>query len=241
MKFLEYTPFDSINLFLDQLNLGDCTIRGNLEAFSCKHTSTDRRLSISLEHEILDYLGKSSDSDPSSPVEHLSSRSSRKTLIYLVLTLGHMYPDYDFRLNLTSLFVNICSLISAVRAHLFFQEEEMESFKQMIDTYLSDSSRQWATTNEGSSLLDSMTKAIDEVIKIRECDIYSYNPDSDGDPVQEKGAMCLLNCKVLTGTQHKHQQINCIFFYRSKLSGDDFLTGAASDGEEEDALIDMDI
>ncbi|KAG2652058.1 hypothetical protein PVAP13_1NG330600 [Panicum virgatum] len=174
MKFLEYTPFDSINMFLDQLNLGDCTIRGNLEAFSCKHTATDRRLSISLEHEILDYLGKSSDSDPSSPVEHLSSRSSRKTLIYLVLTLGHMYPDYDF---------------SAVWAHLFFQEEEMESFKQMIDTYLSDASRQWAATNEGSSLLDSMTKAIDEVIKIRECDIYSYNPDSDGDPVQEKGAM----------------------------------------------------
>jgi hypothetical protein len=54
-----------------------------------------------------------------------------------------------------------------------------------------------------------MTKAIDEVnihllfglrvvvclhpvlqvIKIRECDIYSYNPDSDGDPVLEKGAM----------------------------------------------------
>jgi hypothetical protein len=85
-----------------------------------------------------------------------------------------MYPDYDF---------------SALRAHLFFQEEEMESFKQMIDTYLSDASRQWAATNEGSSLLDSMTKAIDEVIKIRECDIYSYNPDSDGDPVQEKGAM----------------------------------------------------
>jgi hypothetical protein len=141
-------PSSSINLFLDQLNLGDCTIRGNLEAFSCKHTATDRRLSISLEHEILDYLGKSSDSDPSSPVEHLSSRSSRKTLIYLVLTLGHMYPDYDF---------------SALRAHLFFQEEEMESFKQMIDTYLSDASRQWAATNEGSSLLDSMTKAIDEV------------------------------------------------------------------------------
>jgi hypothetical protein len=46
---------------------------------------------------------------------------------------------------------------------LFFQEEEMESFKQMIDTYLSDASRQWAATNEGSSLLDSMTKAIDEV------------------------------------------------------------------------------
>jgi len=174
MKLLEYTPFDCVNVFLDQLNLGDCTIRGSLEAFSCKHAGNDRRLSISLEHEILDYLGKSSDSDPPSPVEHLSCRSSRKTLIYLVLTLGHMYPDYDF---------------SAVRAHLFFKEEDLESFKQMVDNYLSEASRLWAARNEGSSLLDSMTKAIDEVIKIRECDIYSYNPDSDGDPFLEKGAM----------------------------------------------------
>ncbi|AQK72321.1 Repressor of RNA polymerase III transcription MAF1 [Zea mays] len=239
MKFLEYTPFDSINLFLEQLDLGDCTIRGNLEAFSCKHTATDRRLSISLEHEILDYLGKSSDSDPSSPVEHLASRSrwamvppfieasnklGRKTLIYLVLTLGHIYPDYDF---------------SAVRAHLFFQEEELESFKQMVDTYLSDASRQWAATNEGSSLLDSMTKAIDEVIKIKECDIYSYNPDSDADPVLEKGAIWSFNYYFYNRKLKRVVSFRC--YCTSKLSGDDFLTGVASDGEEEDALIDMDI
>ncbi|AQK72323.1 transcription regulator [Zea mays] len=203
MKFLEYTPFDSINLFLEQLDLGDCTIRGNLEAFSCKHTATDRRLSISLEHEILDYLGKSSDSDPSSPVEHLASRSS------------------------------------AVRAHLFFQEEELESFKQMVDTYLSDASRQWAATNEGSSLLDSMTKAIDEVIKIKECDIYSYNPDSDADPVLEKGAIWSFNYYFYNRKLKRVVSFRC--YCTSKLSGDDFLTGVASDGEEEDALIDMDI
>jgi hypothetical protein len=37
-----------------------------------------------------------------------------------------MYPDYDF---------------SAVRAHLFFKEEEWESFKEMTDTYLSEASK----------------------------------------------------------------------------------------------------
>ncbi|KAL5208560.1 hypothetical protein ABZP36_032995 [Zizania latifolia] len=174
MKFLEYTPFGSINLFFDNLNLGHCTIRGSLEAFSCKQTGNDRRLSMSLEHEMLDCLSKSADSGPSSPVEHLSSRSSRKILVYLVLTLGHMYPDYDF---------------SAVEAHLFFKEEDWESFTQMVDSYLSEASRQWATTNDGSSLLDSMTRVINEVINIKESDIYSYNPDSDGDPSGEKGAM----------------------------------------------------
>lgn len=28
-----------------------------------------------------------------------------------------------------------------------------------------------------------------QVIKIKECEIYSYNPDFDGDPFSEKGAM----------------------------------------------------
>ncbi|XP_073104590.1 uncharacterized protein [Elaeis guineensis] len=179
MKFLEYTPLDSINLFLDHLNLGESTIKGNLEAFSCKHTGTDRKLSLSLEHEILDYLGQSSDSDPSSPVEYLSSRSSRRTLIYLVLTLSHMYPDYDFS--------------SAVRAHLFFREEEWETFKQIYDTYLFEAAREWAIAHGGSSLLESMTKAIDELVKLNECEIYSYNPDFDGDPFLEKGAIWSFN------------------------------------------------
>uniref|UniRef100_A0A0D9ZS05 Repressor of RNA polymerase III transcription n=1 Tax=Oryza glumipatula TaxID=40148 RepID=A0A0D9ZS05_9ORYZ len=224
MKFLEYTPFDSINLFLDNLDLGDCTIRGNLEAFSCKHTGNDRRLSISLEHEILDCLSKSSDSDHSSPVEHLSCRSSRKTLIYLVLTLSHMYPDYDF---------------SAVRAHLFFKEEEWESFKEMTDTYLSEASKQWAATNEGTSLLDSMTNVIDEVIKIGESDIYSYNPDQDGDPFLEKGVIWSINFFFYNRKLKRVVSFRCSCI--SKISGDDFLTSAPSDGEEEDALIDMDI
>lgn len=97
MKYLEYTPLECIKHFLSDVNLGERTIKGCLEAYSCKHTGTDKKLSLSLENEILDYLGRSSDTDCSSPVEYLSSRSSRKMLIYLILTLYHMYPDYDFR------------------------------------------------------------------------------------------------------------------------------------------------
>ncbi|XP_072961226.1 uncharacterized protein [Typha angustifolia] len=225
MKFLEYTPLDSINLFLNHLNLGECTVRGNLEAFSCKHTGTDRKLSLSLEHEILDYLGQSADSDPPSPVEYLSSRSSRKTLIYLVLTLGRMYPDYDF---------------SAVRAHLFFKEEEWDSFKQIMDTYLFEAARQWVVANEGSSLLESMTKAIDEVIKIKECEIYSYNPDFDGDPFLEKGAIWSFNFFFYNRKLKRVLSFRCCCI--SNLAGDDFLSDeAANEEEEEDLLIDMDM
>ncbi|KAK9124937.1 hypothetical protein Scep_013783 [Stephania cephalantha] len=177
MKFLEYTPLDSINDFLNHVDLGECTIKGNLEAYSCKHAGADRKLSRSLELEILDYLGQSSDSDPPSPAEYLLSRSSRKTLIFLVLTLSHMYPDYDF---------------SAVQAHLFFKEEDWECFKQTFETFMSETAKKWTEAN-GSPLMESLYKAVDEVVKLSECEIYSYNPDSDGDPFWEKGAIWSFN------------------------------------------------
>ncbi|XP_057765883.1 uncharacterized protein LOC130986469 [Salvia miltiorrhiza] len=175
MKYLEYTPLDRINDFLSRVTLGQRTIEGCLEAYSCKHTGTDKKLSLSLENEILDHLGKSSDTDSSSPVEYLFSRSSRKTLIYLLLILHHMYPDFDF---------------SAVRVHEFFTEESWDSFKQIFDVYMLEASKEWLQENEGGSLLETLYKALDEVVKLSECEIYSYNnPDADADPLLEKGAI----------------------------------------------------
>lgn len=153
--------------------------------------------------------------------------------------MRHLHDGMTFRLNLTSSLSTSVSLSSAVRAHLFFKEEDMESFKQMVDNYLSEASRLWAARNEGSSLLDSMTKVIDEVIKIRECDIYSYNPDSDGDPFLEKGAIWSVNFFFYNRKLKRVVSFRCCC--TSKFAGDDFLAGALSDGEEEDALIDMDI
>ncbi|KAH0991014.1 hypothetical protein GBA52_002497 [Prunus armeniaca] len=167
-----------LNDFFSHLNLGGRTINGCLEAYSCKHTGSDKKLSLSLENEILDYLGKSSDTDSSSPAEFLLTRSSRKTLIYLVLTLYHLYPDYDF---------------SAVNAHQFFTEESWDSFKQMFDTYMFEASKEWTETNEGSSLLEALYKALDEVVRLAECEVYSYIPDSDADPFLERGAVWSFN------------------------------------------------
>ncbi|KAK9063703.1 hypothetical protein SSX86_017575 [Deinandra increscens subsp. villosa] len=181
MKYLEYTPFDRINAFLDHLNLGEHTIKGCIEAYSCKHTGTDRRLSLSLENEILNYLGNSPDvdsADSSSPVNYLSSRSSRKTMIYLILTLYHMYPDYNF---------------SAVKAHQFFTAETWQGFKQIFDSYMSDASKEWIEADEDGSLLETLYKTLDEVINLAECEIYSYDPNSDADPFIEKGALWSYN------------------------------------------------
>lgn len=217
MKFLEYTPLDSINYFLSHINLGECTLKGSLEAYSCKHTGSDKKQSHSLEHEILDYLGRSSDSDSQSPTDFLSSRSSRKTLIYLVLTLGHMYPDYDF---------------SAVQPHHFFREEEWDSFVQIFNTYMFEAAKEWAVVNGEHALLESLSKAIDEVVKLPECEIYSYNPDSEVDPLLEKGAIWSFNFFFYNRKLKRVLGFRCCCL--SNLAAEGFLLEEMSNKEEED-------
>ncbi|KAG6485117.1 hypothetical protein ZIOFF_053646 [Zingiber officinale] len=318
MKFLEYTPLDSINLFLNHLNLGESTIKGHLEAFSCKQTGTDRKLSFSLEQEILDYLEQSSDNDSPSSVEYLTSRSSRKTLIYLVLTLSHIYPDYDFSLPhveatwqpAENLFFPELGVLSSVQCELICISERktgivsgkylttislkrleyvpllvsaFDDTKVMVIAvllnivaaeflmYLNNTggdngggcegnkvvyggfvmlapavgkgasvvSPEWATENAGSSLFDSMTNVIDEVVKLNECEIYSYNPDFDGNPFLEKGSIWSFNLFFY------NRKLKCIVSFRcccvSNLIAEDFGVNEMIEDEEEDFLIGMDM
>jgi hypothetical protein len=51
---------------------------------------------------------------------------SRKTLIYLILTLNHIYPDYDF---------------SQLRAHHFRKEAGLARAEELVDTHLLEVSK----------------------------------------------------------------------------------------------------
>ena len=51
---------------------------------------------------------------------------SRKTLIYLILTLNHCYPDYDF---------------SLLRAHHFRKEPGVASVEEAVDSHLLEVSK----------------------------------------------------------------------------------------------------
>ncbi|KAL7171043.1 hypothetical protein ACSBR2_035830 [Camellia fascicularis] len=185
--------------------------------------------------QILDYLGKSSDTDSSSPVEYLCScRSSRKALIYLILTLYHMYPDYDF---------------SAVKAHQFFMEESWDSFKQIFDAYMFEASKKsdgasydsydFVEANEGSPLLDTLYRALDEVVKLAECEIYSYNPDSDSDPFLEKGA--IWSFTFFFYNRKLKRVVSFRFSCLSNLVAEGFLTDGVSYKEDGEIFDDMDV
>ncbi|KAH1035773.1 hypothetical protein GYH30_055651 [Glycine max] len=225
MKFLECSALDRLNDFLGNLNLGERTIKGCLEAYSCKHAGSDKKLSISLETEILDYLGKSSDTDSSSPDQTFLTRTSRKTLVYLVLTLYHMYPDYDF---------------SAVKAHQFFTEESRDCFKQIFDTYMHEASKEWAETVGGASLLDTLFKALDEVVKLVDCDIYGYVPDFEADPLLESGGT-IWSFNFLFYNRKLKRIVSFRFSCFSNLIADGLLIDDIHNEYDEEIFADMDI
>ncbi|KAL6772294.1 hypothetical protein ACKKBG_A29665 [Auxenochlorella protothecoides x Auxenochlorella symbiontica] len=167
-----------INSFLDNVDVGDLMVRGNLEAYSCKLAGLDKKLSRSLEEEVME---SSSPSELSkSPVGPLVDSSSRKTLIYLILTLNHIYPDYDFTL---------------LRAQHFCKEESLVGIQELVSARLLEAAKVWESTPGlgEEPLTDAVWAGIDEVISLAESDVYSYRSDLESDPFGEKGSVWSFN------------------------------------------------
>lgn len=154
-------------------------IQGEMEAYSCKPAGVDKKLSRSLEQEVVDSLVYSPIGLATSPVGPLSNTASRRTLIHLILTLNHMYPDYDF---------------SMLRPHDFTKELGVLAAKQKIDVSLVEASKIWSVqVGKETTLIDSIWTAIDEVISLEECEVYSCSPDAEGDPFADTGSIWSFN------------------------------------------------
>lgn len=104
-----------------------------------------------------------------SPLGPLAESSSRKTLIYLILTLNAIYPDYDF---------------SLLRAQHFCKEEGVAKAEEAVDSHLVEVSKVWSKTPGlgESPFLECLWSSVEEAIKLKDCDVYSYRSDLDSDP-----------------------------------------------------------
>jgi hypothetical protein len=148
-----------------------------------------------------------------SPVGPLTDSNSRKTLIYLILTLNHIYPDYDF---------------SNLRAQHFTKEGAISSVKTDIDTMLMEIGRVWsAQYGDDEPFLEVLWKTMDEAIELVDCDVYSYKAMSEGDPFTDEGNLWSFN----------------YFFYNKKLKRILFFTSHAASktmGLDSDSDLDID-
>lgn len=178
MKFLDITPLARLDTFLNSVDVGDYIVHGNLEAYSCKLAGLDKKLSRSLDENVLE--GSSPLELSMSPIGPLSESSNRKTLIYLILTLNHIYPDYDFTL---------------LRAQHFRREPGGGGARESIETHLLEVAQVWEASPQAGEtpFLDALWAALDEAIELKDCEVYTYKSDNETDPFGEEANLWSFN------------------------------------------------
>ncbi|KAG2239560.1 hypothetical protein Bca52824_091620 [Brassica carinata] len=129
--------------------------------------------------------------------------------------------------------------MNAVKAHQFFSEESWDTFTQIFSNYMFEASKVFQM-NEDGSLLEGMYEALDEVVKLAECEIYVYNPNPNADPFLEEGAIWSF-CFLFYNRKQKRVagfRFCCI----SNLAYDAFLADTPPYGEDDEEIFeDMDM
>jgi len=191
MKFLENSKFEAINAALS-VDMDNCRIEGRIESYSCKMAGNDKKLFKTVQGNAESSPGGDLQvlSPPQSTVSHSPVKSygrslsdgegylcdtiSTKTLFYLISTLNASFnPDYDF---------------SESKSDEFSKEPSAEWVLNVVDSQL-----QTTAKDVFGCLKQNLWAAIDEEIMLRECDVYSYNPDLSSDPFGEEGSIWSFN------------------------------------------------
>lgn len=172
---------------------GHYKIDGRLESYSCKMIASEKKMlrTLTVDHEpVIDPNHKHALSPPQSGyLVHSPSRQSSynnsddgegemrdtistKTLFYLTQTLNVSFqPDYDF---------------SGAKGEEFSREPSAQWVMNAVDPLL-------FTGGSDPILRQQLWMTIDEEIALRDCDIYSYNPDLTSDPFAEEGCLWSFN------------------------------------------------
>lgn len=207
MKLLpESSGFETINSALN-IEAVDASIMGRLESYSCKMVGQEKALykrfhSFSGLSDMQALSPPQSMMEASSPHSHAKSSQSsggedspladkinRKTLFYLISTLNAaFYPDYDF---------------SNASSQEFSREPSVEWVMRTVQKQMMAVARA-----EFMAVESELWAALDGAICLRECEIYSYNPDQTSDPYSEDGCLWSFN----------------YFFYNSRLKRIVFFT-----------------
>eukprot|EP00742_Colponemidia_sp_Colp-10_P000560 GILJ01000610.1.p1 GENE.GILJ01000610.1~~GILJ01000610.1.p1 ORF type:complete len:267 (+),score=39.88 GILJ01000610.1:48-803(+) len=169
MKFVEVPSLAYVSSMLDGLDLGDRKLYGRLELYACRKTTTDRRLSLTVEQHLDEELASSPKGHSPSPLGLLSDNSTKKLLINLISTLNESFPDYDF---------------SNLRPEQFTREANINFVINSINTNLAE-----VVEKMNGGFIEQLWSAVGEVINLRDVEVYSYIPDMVSDPFSESAGI----------------------------------------------------
>jgi len=97
-----------------------------------------------------------------SPLGPLSDASTRRLLIDLIATMNASFPDHDF---------------SGLRPEQFTREPNVNMVIASVNKHLAPLREAY-----NSTFLEELWLAIEQVIQLQECQVYSYIPDMEEDP-----------------------------------------------------------
>lgn len=161
MKYLDIPELCSLTSFLSSCELDSRRMKAKLEAYSCKQSGDDKKLGKQLEQSYMQELeGSPLSSLGTSPLGTLSDPQTRRLLISLICTMNASYPDYDF---------------SSVKPEEFLKEN-LGIVVNSVNTTFSE-----IVESRNKGFLNDLWSAIDKVVGLKDCQVFSYIPDLDND------------------------------------------------------------
>ncbi|KAF7728909.1 RNA polymerase III-inhibiting protein maf1 [Apophysomyces ossiformis] len=173
MKFLEVDSLDVLNsAFRWETSEAARVVLLCLFILPGKSAGSDKKLFKQLESKYnVDLSSGSLSPDEQlqiivSPFGRLDQSAPRKTFFYLLATLNAAFPDNDF---------------SDVRPDQFTKQPSVEMVINSVNTTL---------FNLGNDKIVNeyrMWDIFNELVELHDCDVYSYEPDVEDDPMSEEG------------------------------------------------------
>ena len=190
----------------------ECSVHTRIEAYSCKNIKRDKKLFKSLESAYNDDVSHSPplpsfialDREAEmTPFGLMDKHSSRKTLYLLIATLNVAFPDHEFSdvkpahfhkeqsgagvLNAlsTTLVAPHRAGVRAPRTYSSYPPTSVDFFPSSLPTSSSPVQplpSPYAPPQIVSGTHPTLYRALDEVIGLTECEVFSYVPDIESDP-----------------------------------------------------------
>ncbi|KAH7826679.1 putative repressor of rna polymerase iii transcription [Monocercomonoides exilis] len=170
MRYLEYPCLQFAQSMLTGLENQASRIHVQLECFSCKNTSEEKKVAKEIQDM---YTEDITDTSAFGPLELPANKKTFLTLISVLMTL---FPTFSF---------------GKIQPYQFVKEVDPTVVQVSIDTQMREVVEGYCP--EFQTLL---WKAIHQVVEVSNCEIFSFVPGNDGeeqDPFAEEGTIWSFN------------------------------------------------
>jgi len=214
MKYLDIPALAGINAQLERIYVGDCVIKGRIEAYSCKTVGSDKKLYRSLDNELSKSPHKSPATYLTTPPKHNNNahpsdnNTNLSTTPTNSLNTSNEHQPHGAELAVSPFgpltqpssrktMIYLIATLNATYLDYDFSDVSADQFRKepnrhmvinSINTTLSS-----VITNYNTELRDNIWHTIDMEVDTPRCDIYSYIPDLTSDPFSEEGTTWSFN------------------------------------------------